>query len=78
MRYISNTRAQQKEMLGVIGAASIEDLLVRIPAKARLSRPLNLVTRSLPEGVQKRLVDYAVSRAVNDLHEKHGFVPFED
>jgi glycine dehydrogenase subunit 1 len=42
MRYIPNTPAQQKEMLGVIGAASIEDLLVRIPAKARLSRPLNL------------------------------------
>src|SRR5712691_1376837 len=42
MRYISNTAAQQKEMLGVIGVASIEDLLVRIPAKARLSRPLNL------------------------------------
>jgi glycine dehydrogenase subunit 1 len=42
MRYISNTSAQQKEMLGVIGVSSIEDLLVRIPAKARLSRPLNL------------------------------------
>ena len=42
MRYISNTPAQQKEMLGVIGAASIEDLLVRIPAKPRLSRPLTL------------------------------------
>jgi len=42
MRYFSNTSAQQKEMLGVIGASSIEDLLVRIPAKARLSRPLNL------------------------------------
>jgi phosphate transport system substrate-binding protein len=43
-----------------------------------LSRPLLLVTRSVPEGLQKRLVDYAVSRAVNDLHEKHGFVPYED
>jgi len=42
MRYISNTPAQQKEMLGLIGVSSIEDLLVRIPAKARLSRPLNL------------------------------------
>jgi glycine dehydrogenase subunit 1 len=42
MRYISNTPAQQKEMLAVIGASSIEDLLVRIPPKARLSRPLNL------------------------------------
>jgi len=43
-----------------------------------LSRPLLLVTRSIPEGLQKRLVDYAVSRAVNDLHEKHGFVLYED
>jgi glycine dehydrogenase subunit 1 len=42
MRYISNTPAQQKEMLGIIGVSSIEDLLVRIPPKARLSRPLNL------------------------------------
>jgi len=40
MRYISNTPAQQREMLGVIGADSIEQLLIRIPAKARLSRPL--------------------------------------
>ncbi|HET8575986.1 MAG TPA: aminomethyl-transferring glycine dehydrogenase subunit GcvPA [Methylomirabilota bacterium] len=48
MRYISNTPAQQKEMLGVIGASSIEDLLIRIPAKARLSRPLNL-PRALAE-----------------------------
>ena len=57
-----------------------------IPASTRtlreriylLSRPLLLVTRGIPEGAQKRLVDFAVSRAVNDLHEKHGFVPYED
>jgi glycine dehydrogenase subunit 1 len=42
MRYISNTPDQQKEMLQTIGVSSIEDLLVRVPAKARLSRPLNL------------------------------------
>ena len=42
MRYISNTPAQQKEMLATIGVSSIEDLLVRVPPKARLSRPLNL------------------------------------
>jgi glycine dehydrogenase subunit 1 len=42
MRYISNTPAQQKEMLRSIGAAGIEDLLSPIPSKARLSRPLNL------------------------------------
>src|SRR5262245_240143 len=42
MRYISNTPAQQKDMLASIGVSSIEDLLVRIPPKARLSRPLSL------------------------------------
>src|SRR5258705_10557227 len=42
MRYISNPPAQQKEMLGRIGAASIEALLANVPAKARLSRPLGL------------------------------------
>jgi phosphate transport system substrate-binding protein len=43
-----------------------------------LSRPLSLVTRSAPTGLQKRLIDYAASRAVIDLHEKHGFVPYND
>ena len=42
MRYLSNTPAQQREMLAQIGVGSIEDLLSRIPAKARLSRPLNV------------------------------------
>jgi glycine dehydrogenase subunit 1 len=42
MRYISNTPAQQKEMLARIGAASVEALLANVPAKARLSRPLAL------------------------------------
>jgi len=41
-RYIANTPGEQREMLGVIGAGSIEDLLVAIPPKARLSRPLAL------------------------------------
>jgi glycine dehydrogenase subunit 1 len=42
MRYIANTPAQQQEMLAAIGATGVEDLLVRIPSKARLTRPLNL------------------------------------
>ncbi len=41
-RYIANTAAEQRQMLAVIGASGIEELLVRIPAKARLSRPLGL------------------------------------
>ena len=42
MRYLPTTAREQKEMLGTIGASSIEDLLVRVPAKARLARPLAL------------------------------------
>jgi glycine dehydrogenase subunit 1 len=42
LRYIANTPAEQREMLRTVGAASIEDLLVKIPPKARLSRPLAL------------------------------------
>jgi phosphate transport system substrate-binding protein len=41
-----------------------------------LSRPLILLTRAVPSGAQKRLIDYAMSSAVVDLHEKHGFVPY--
>jgi glycine dehydrogenase subunit 1 len=41
-RYIANTPAEQREMLRTIGAGSLEDLLVKIPPKARLSRPLAL------------------------------------
>ena len=41
-RYIANTPAEQREMLKTVGATSIEDLLVKIPPKARLSRPLAL------------------------------------
>ncbi len=48
MRYIPNTPAQQREMLAAIGVSSIEELLVRIPPKARLSRPLN-VPRAMAE-----------------------------
>ena len=43
-----------------------------------LSRPLALVTRSTPTGLQKQLIDYAASSAVTDLQEKHGFVPYQD
>ncbi len=42
MRYLPNTPQNQRAMLEVIGARTIEDLLVKIPPKARLSRPLGL------------------------------------
>ncbi|MFQ5829110.1 MAG: aminomethyl-transferring glycine dehydrogenase subunit GcvPA [Candidatus Methylomirabilia bacterium] len=42
MRYIGNTPEQQQEMLRTIGVERVEDLLSRVPLKARLARPLNL------------------------------------
>lgn len=43
-----------------------------------LARPLVLVTRQLPTGAQKQLIDYAASPAATDLYEEHGFVPYEE
>jgi phosphate transport system substrate-binding protein len=41
-----------------------------------LSRPLVLVTDSLPQGIAKEFIEYALSAAVVDLQRKHGFVPY--
>jgi phosphate transport system substrate-binding protein len=43
-----------------------------------LSRPLTLITRQLPEGLQKQFIDYALSAEVIDLEIKYGFVPYRD
>ncbi|HEY7650045.1 MAG TPA: aminomethyl-transferring glycine dehydrogenase subunit GcvPA [Methylomirabilota bacterium] len=42
MRYLPATSQNQRAMLDVIGARSVEDLLTKIPPKARLSRPLQI------------------------------------
>jgi glycine dehydrogenase subunit 1 len=41
-RYLSNTPDDRRAMLDVIGAGSVEELLARVPARARLARPLDL------------------------------------
>jgi phosphate transport system substrate-binding protein len=43
-----------------------------------LSRPLTLVTRTLPDGLLKQFIDYALSSEVVDLQLKHGFVPYQE
>ena len=40
-----------------------------------LSRPLNLVTKTAPQGLAKRFMDFASSKAVYDLIEAQYFVP---
>jgi glycine dehydrogenase subunit 1 len=42
MRYLPTTPQNQRAMLDLIGARSVEDLLTKIPPKARLSRPLQI------------------------------------
>ena len=57
-----------------------------IPASTRtvrahtylLSRPLILVTRDIPTGLPKQLIDYAASKAVTDLYKKYDFVAYEE
>ena len=66
MRYISNTPAQQKEMLGRIGAASIEALLANVPAKARLSRPLGLPAAMAETDLVRHLRALAAKNASAD------------
>jgi phosphate transport system substrate-binding protein len=45
--------------------------------KFPLSRPLNLVTRTEPEGLAKRFIDFARSDAVRDLIVEQYFVPID-
>lgn len=42
-----------------------------------LSRPLNLVTRTPPEGWVKKFIDFAQSTQVHELIEEQHFVPLE-
>jgi glycine dehydrogenase subunit 1 len=67
-RYIANTAAEQKQMLGVIGAASVEELLVAIPAKARLSRPLGLTPALAETDLIRHLKGLAARNADADGH----------
>lgn len=40
-----------------------------------LSRPLNLVTKTAPQGLAKRFIEFAQSKAVDDIVEAQYFVP---
>jgi len=68
MRYISNTAAQQREMLATIGVGSLEDLLAGIPPKARLSRPLALPPAMAETDLVRHLRAMAATNADADSH----------
>jgi glycine dehydrogenase subunit 1 len=71
MRYLPLTPADRAEMLGVIGAASVDDLFVDVPAEARLSGPI--------EGLPAHASEMAVERHMSALAAKNlsaGTAPF--
>src|SRR5215813_10997495 len=67
-RYIANTPDEQKKMLGVIGAGSLEDLLVKIPPKARLPRSLGLTPALAETDLIRHMMALAARNASAESH----------
>lgn len=68
MDFISNTEAQNKEMLATIGAASVEELFNIIPKKLRLPRPPH----------DDGLSEYEGLRLMEGLAAKNTFPSFDN
>ena len=71
MRYLPLTPADRAEMLGVVGAGSIDDLFVDVPAAARLAGPI--------AGLPAHASEMAVERHMSALAAKNlsaGAAPF--
>lgn len=71
MRYLPLTPADRSEMLGVIGAASVDELFADVPAEARLAGPI--------AGLPMHASEMAVERHMAALAGKNisaGSVPF--
>ena len=63
MRYLPLTQPDREAMLGVIGAASIDDLFVDVPAEARLDGPIT--------GLPMHASEMAVERHMSALAAKN-------
>jgi glycine dehydrogenase subunit 1 len=68
MRYLPNTPQNQRQMLDVIGAGSIDDLLARVPAEARLGRPLDVGPALAETDLVRHLRELAAANADADSH----------
>jgi glycine dehydrogenase subunit 1 len=68
MRYIPNTRDEQRAMLDVIGAGSLDDLLVGVPPKARLARPLGIGPAIAESDLVQHLRELAAQNADADAY----------
>jgi glycine dehydrogenase subunit 1 len=68
MRYLPTTAQDQRAMLDTIGARAIEDLLVKIPAKSRLSHPLALPPALAETELISHMRTLAAANADSDGH----------
>ena len=59
MRYLPLTPADRAQMLGVIGASTIDDLFVDVPQAARLAGPVDLPHHAGELEVERELADLA-------------------
>ena len=71
MRYLPLTPTERADMLGVIGAATIDELFADVPAEARLTAPI--------AGLPNHASEMAVERHMGALAAKNlsaGAAPF--
>ena len=68
MRYLPNTPQNQRAMLEAIGVPAVDDLLSKIPAKARLSRPLALPPALAETDLLRHLRQLAARNADADTY----------
>jgi glycine dehydrogenase subunit 1 len=59
MRYLPLTPQDRAQMLGVIGAANIDDLFTDVPASARLAKPVDLPAHAGELEVERELASLA-------------------
>ena len=70
MRYLPLNDAERREMLGVIGAGTIDDLFVDVPESARLAAPVDLPRHASELDVEREL------GALASRNTAAGSVPF--
>lgn len=81
--YMSVGEAERNALTGVplsllpIGGVAAGSKTIR-SGDYPISRPLTLVTRSIPTGLAGQFIDFALSAGVTDLILAHDFVPYLD
>jgi phosphate transport system substrate-binding protein len=81
--YVSVGEAERKAQTGApikllpVGGVAATSSNIR-SGNFPISRPLTLVTKSLPTGLAKEFIEFSLSSQVNDLILAQDFVPYQD